>query len=85
MKANIYTGAVQFIDIYNYYDVKTKRLFSFNMSEQRKATVSYMVMAWTVNNTVAQHINNKVDNKLLSGPADQQMHALLVYILEQAG
>lgn len=85
MKANIYTGAVQFIDIYNYYDVKTKRLFSFNMSVQRKATVSYMLMAWTVNNTVAQRINNKVDNKLLSGPADQQMHALLVYILEQAG
>lgn len=26
MKANIFTGAVQFINIYNYYDVKTKRL-----------------------------------------------------------
>lgn len=24
MKANIYTGAVQFINIYNYGDVKTK-------------------------------------------------------------
>lgn len=72
MKANIYTGAVQFINIYNYHDVKTKRLsFFFYMLEQCKATVSYMVMAWTVNNTVARHINNKVDNKLVSGLTDQ--------------
>lgn len=47
--------------------------FSFfvYMLEQCKATVSYMVMAWTVNNTVARHINNKVDNKLVSGLTDQ--------------
>lgn len=27
MKANIYTGAVQFINIYNYHDVKLKVFF----------------------------------------------------------
>ena len=84
MKANIYTGAVQFINIYNYHDVKTKRLLFFHMSERCKATVSYMVMAWTVNNTVAHHINNKVDNKLVGGLADRRMRVLLLYILRQA-
>lgn len=44
MKANIYTGAVQFINIYNYHDVQTKILFIYVL-EQCKATVSYMVMA----------------------------------------
>lgn len=70
MKANIYTGAVQFINIYNYHDLKTKSIFLY-MLEQCKATVSYIVMAWTVNNTVDHHINNKVDNKLVSGLTDQ--------------
>lgn len=69
MKANIYTGAVQFINIYIYHDVKTKSLFY--MLEQCKATISYMVMAWIFINTVACHINNKVDNKLVSGLKDQ--------------
>lgn len=51
MKANIYTGAVQFINIYNYHDVKLKVFFLIYlyiyvyMLEQYKATVSYMVMA----------------------------------------
>lgn len=50
MKANIYTGAVQFINIYNYHDVKLKVFFIdlyiyVYMLEQYKATVSYMVMA----------------------------------------
>lgn len=50
MKANIYTGAVQFINIYNYHDVKLKVFFIYlyiyvYMLEQYKATVSYMVMA----------------------------------------
>ena len=52
------------------------------MLEQCKATVSYMVMAWTVNNTVAHHINNKVDNKLVKrsrGPGDARV---LLYILQ---
>lgn len=53
--------------------------------EQCKATVSYMVMAWTVNNTVAHHINNKVNNKLVSDLTDQEMHVLNVHILKQAG
>lgn len=52
------------------------------MLEQCKATVSYMVMAWTVNNTVAHHINNKVDNKLVGGLTDPQM--FLLYILQRA-
>lgn len=29
MKANIYTGAVQFINIYNYHDVKLKVFFIY--------------------------------------------------------
>lgn len=49
----------------------SKRKDFFHMLEQCKATVSYMVMAWGVNNTVAHHINNKVDNKLVSGLTDR--------------
>lgn len=86
MKANIYTGAVQFINIYNYHDVKLKVFFIYlyiyvYMLEQYKATVSYMVMAWTVINTVSHHSHNKVDNKLSSGLTDPQMHVLLLHIL----
>lgn len=47
------------------------KVFFLYMLEQCKATVSYIVMAWTVNNTVDHHINNKVDNKLVSGLTDQ--------------
>jgi len=52
------------------------------MLEQCKATVSYMVMSWTVNNTVAHYVNNKVDNKLVSGLTDLEMYVLLTYILK---
>lgn len=64
MKANIYTGAVQFINIYNYHDVKTKRLFfCWSNARPQYHKDTYMIMEWTVqvNNTVAYDTNIKVD------------------------
>lgn len=69
MKANIYTGAVQFINIYIYHDVKTKTFcFLYVGAMQGHSIIHGNGMNI---NTVARHINNKVDNKLVFGLTDR--------------
>lgn len=47
-------------------------VYALYMLDKCKATVSYMVITWALN-TVACHINYKVNNKLVSGLTDQWM------------
>lgn len=55
-------------------------IYALYMLDKCKATVSYMVMTWAVN-TVACHINYKVNNKLVSGLADQRTQVFCTFLL----